>query len=190
MDKSTGIYQFKISLKGIRPPIWRRVLVPSKLRLSDFHQVIQTVFGWTNSHLHQFAIAGQVFGPPDDFDQRILDEARVTIAEVLDVGVTRCSYTYDFGDDWEHDIVVEKIISSNSGSERPLCIEGRRHRPPEDCGGPPGYAAFLRAIGNPRHPKHKAMREWVGGSFDAEAFDVGTVNRNLSALRILRSWVQ
>ena len=190
MGRANEVYQFKISLMRIRPAIWRRFLVPGTLRLSDLHHVIQTVFGWTDSHLHRFVIAGQCFGPPDELDRRILDETKVTISEVLAPEVVRFSYAYDFGDDWEHDVLAEKIIASNSGGERPLCLEGKRHRPPEDCGGPRGYAEFLRVIGNPRHPKHKAMHEWVGGSFDAEAFDLATVNRALAALRTLRTWVQ
>jgi hypothetical protein len=186
MRETTGgrIYQAKITLKGIRPPIWRRVLVPGNLRLADLHSVIQTVFGWTDSHLHQFEIAGRRFGAPGDFDQEILDEAQVTIWEALGTGVKRLSYIYDFGDDWGHEIAVEKVIGGDSGRERPLCLGGRRHRPPEDCGGPPGYAEFLRAIRDPRHPEHEAMLEWVGGDFDPEALDVAAVNRALAGLRV------
>jgi hypothetical protein len=174
---------------GIRPPIWRRVLVASNLRLAGLHQVIQTVFDWTDSHLHQFEIAGRRLGVPGDFDQEILDEAQLTISEALGNGVKRFSYIYDFGDDWGHEIVVEKVIRGNSGGERPVCLGGRRHRPPEDCGGPPGYAEFLDAIRDPRHPEHKAMLDWVGGDFDPEAFDVATVNRGLLQLRFARGWV-
>jgi hypothetical protein len=184
------IYQAKITLKGFRPPIWRRVLVPGAMRLSDLHQVIQAVYGWTDSHLHQFVIDRASYGQPDDFDQAVLDEAQVTISEALGTGIKRFSYIYDFGDDWEHDVVVEKIIGGNSGRERPLCLAGRRHRPPEDCGGPPGYAHFLRAIHDPRHPEHEAMRESVGGAFDPEAFDIAAVNRAIAALRLARAWVQ
>jgi hypothetical protein len=181
------IYQAKITLKGIRRPIWRRVQAPGTIRLADLHRVIQTVFGWTDSHLHQFEIAGRRFGVPGDFDEEILDEAQVTISEALGTGIKRFSYIYDFGDDWEHDVVVEKIIGGNSGRERPLCLAGRRHRPPEDCGGPPGYAHFLRAIHDPRHPEHEAMRESVGGAFDPEAFDIAAVNRALVGLRLARA---
>lgn len=185
-----GVFQLKVTLRGIRPPIWRRVHVPGKLRLGDLHHVIQTVFGWTDSHLHQFETAARRFGAPRDFDQEILDEAQVTISEALGTAVKRFAYIYDFGDNWEHEVVVEKVIGGDSGRERPLCLAGRRHRPPEDCGGPPGYAAFLDAISNPRHPEHEAMREWVGGDFDPEAFDIAAVNRALAGLRVARAWVQ
>jgi hypothetical protein len=119
--KALDQYQMKITLKGIRPPIWRRVQVPGAIRLGSLHRVIQMVF----------------------------------------------TYTYDFGDDWEHEIVVEKIVAGDSGSERPLCLGGKRHRPPEDCGGPWGYREFLKAIGDPRHEEHDAMLDWVGGDFDS-----------------------
>jgi hypothetical protein len=152
--------------------------------------VIQTVFGWTDSHLHQFTIAGRRFGQPDDFDENVLDEAEVTISEALNAGVKRFSYTYDFGDDWEHEVVVEKDLGGDSGRERPLCLAGKRHRPPEDCGGPHGYHDFLDAINNPRHAEHRAMLEWTGGEFDPEAFDLAGVNRKLARLPLARKWVQ
>jgi hypothetical protein len=180
----------RISIRDIRPPIWRRVLVPGSLRLSDLHHLIQTVFGWTDSHLHQFTIAGRRFGQPDDFDENVLDEAEVTISEALNASVKRFSYTYDFGDDWEHEVVVEKDLGGDSGRERPLCLAGKRHRPPEDCGGPHGYHDFLDAIRNPRHAEHRAMLEWIGGEFDPEAFDLAGVNRELARLPLARKWVQ
>ena len=103
----------------------RRLLIPGVLRLSDLHQAIQTAFGWTDSHQHQFEIAGQRFGQPDDFDERFLDEAEVTISHAVGRSVKRFSYMYDFGDDWEHEILVEKVIGGDSGPQRPLCTGGR-----------------------------------------------------------------
>jgi hypothetical protein len=89
-----------------------------------------------------------------------------------------------------HDVAVEKIIAGNSGSERPLCLGGKRHRPPEDCGGMPGYREFIRAIRDPRHEEHESMLEWVGGRFDPEGFDLAAVNRGLVALSLARQRVQ
>jgi Plasmid pRiA4b ORF-3-like protein len=172
----------KITLRGIRPPIWRRVQVPGSLPLAALHDVIQTVFGWTDTHLHQFVIAGETYGRPDDFDEALVDETAVTLGQAAGTRTKRFAYVYDFGDNWEHEVVVEKIVAGNSGSERPLCLGGRRHRPPEDCGGPPGYQNFLEAIRDPGHEEHEAMLEWVGGSFDAEAFDLAMVNRALAAV--------
>ena len=184
------IYQMTVALKGIRPPIWRRVQVPGTLSLAAFHDVIQTVFGWTDTHLHQFVIAGRTYGQPDDFDEAVEDESGVSLAEALGVRTKRFLYVYDFGDNWEHEVAVEKIVAGNSGSERPLCLGGRRHRPPEDCGGPPGYQNFLVAIRSPAHEEHDAMLEWVGGSFDPAAFDIAAVNRALIALPVTRRAVQ
>jgi hypothetical protein len=185
-----GVLQLKISLMGIRPPIWRRLLIPGALQLSDLHQVIQTAFGWTDSHLHQFEIAGQRFGQPDDFDEKFLDEAEVTVSQAVGRSVKRFSYMYDFGDDWGHEIVVERVIGGDAGSERPFCIGGRRHRPPEDCGGASGYAEFLEAIRDSRHPQHAALRKWAGGAFDPEEFDVAAVNRALAEVLVRHAWVQ
>ena len=173
-------YQMKITLKGVRPPIWRRVQVLGTIRLAEFHAVIQTVFGWTE---HQFCIGGVSYGRPDDFDEDVVDEAKLSLAQAVGQS-KRFTYTYDFGDNWEHEIVVEKILVGDSGSERPLCLAsgtGRRR------GGPWGYREFLKAIGDPRHAEHDAMLDWVGGEFDAEAFDAAAVNRALAAL-IARRW--
>jgi hypothetical protein len=184
------IYQMTVTLKGIRPPIWRRVQAPGTLSLAVFHGVIQTVFGWTDTHLHQFVIAGRTYGQPDDFDQALDDESAVSLARAAGTRTRRFLYIYDFGDNWEHEVAVEKIVAGNSGGERPLCLGGRRHRPPEDCGGPPGYQNFLEAIRSPAHEEHDAMLESVGGSFDAEAFDIAAVNRALIALPVTRRAVQ
>jgi hypothetical protein len=183
-------YQMTITLRGIRPPIWRRVQVPGTIRLAALHEVIQTVFGWTDSHLHQFVVAGRTYGQPDDFDEAVEDESGVTLAHAVGARTKRFLYVYDFGDNWESDVVVENIASGNSGSEGPLCLGGKRHRPPEDCGGPPGYQNFLEAIRDPGHEEHEAMLEWVGGSFDAEAFDLTAVNRALIALSFGRGQAQ
>ena len=163
--------------------------MPGTLPLSDLHHVIQTVFGWTDSHLHLFTIAGRRFGQPDDFDENVLAEAEVTVAQALSAAVKRFSYSYDFGDDWEHEVVIEKTLGGDAGRERPLCLAGKRHRPPEDCGGPRGYHDLLDAIRNPRHREHQAMLEWIGGEFDPEAFDLAGVNRGLARLRLAPKWV-
>jgi hypothetical protein len=177
----------RITLKGVCPPIWRLVQVTGTLSLAGFHEVIQKAFGWTDSHLHQFHIAGELYGQPDNFDKAVGDEAAVTLAQAVGARTKRFLYVYDFGDNWEHEVVIEKIMAGNSGSAGPLCLGGLRHGPPEDCGGPPGYRDFLEAIGNPGHEEHEALLEWVGGSFDPEAFDLVAVNRALAALSA-RQW--
>ena len=175
-------YQLHISLRGIRPPVWRRVQVPGTFTLEKLHDVIQTVFGWTDTHLHKFYIGQAEYGEPAAFDQDVLNEAKATLAQALGAGAERFTYVYDFGDDWVHDVVVEKVFSGNSSSEKSVCLSGKRQRPPEDCGGVRGYRAFLKAIRDPGHEEHEAMLEWVGGSFDPEAFDLAAVNRALAGL--------
>ena len=127
------------------------------------------------------SVDGTAYGKPTDFDDDVLNEAKTTPARTR---VERFTYVYDFGDDWVHDITVEKVISGNS--EDPVCLGGRRHRPPEDCGGVSGYREFLKAIRDPRHPEHEAMLEWVGGSFEPEAFNLALVNRKLSGRSLRR----
>jgi hypothetical protein len=95
----------------------------------------------------------------------------------------KCLYEYDFGDSWEHEVLVEKILPREQGKRYPVCLTGKRACPPEDCGGIWGYAEFLEAINDPQHPEHEEMREWVGGEFDAEAFDPDEVNRELQRLK-------
>ncbi|MBI1788907.1 MAG: plasmid pRiA4b ORF-3 family protein [Acidobacteria bacterium] len=183
-SRGTGqwVYVLKIVLRGVRPPVWRRVQAPGSVRLSMLHEVIQTLFGWTDTHLHLFQIGTTSFGQPDDFDEVVTGEDGITLAQALGKRVRRFSYVYDFGNHWVHDIDVEKVLT-DSGGERLLCLAGRRHRPPEDCGGPRGYAEFLAAWRNPRHPEH--VRERPGGSFDPEEFDIAAVTRSLARLTVI-----
>ena len=188
------VYQLKITLKGIRPPIWRRLQVPGATTLAALHQVLQAVFGWTDSHLHQFIVDETYYGEPEHYedydDIETVDEKKAILGGVVHREKQRFLYVYDFGDNWEHEIVVEKIIVGNSGSDRPLCLGGKRQGPPEDCGGTMGYQEFLEAIRDPDHEEHEAMLEWVGGSFDPKEFDLATVNPALAWLSLRRSWVQ
>jgi pRiA4b ORF-3-like protein len=179
---SGRVYQLHIAIRGIRPPVWRRLQVPGSFTLAKVHETIQTVFGWTDTHLHKFYVDGGAYGKPTDFDEDVLNEAKTTLAQPLGTRVERFTYVYDFGDDWVHDVAVEKVFSGNSGSDGPVCLAGKRHRPPEDCGGARAYREFLTAIRNPEHEEHEAMLEWVGGRFDPEAFDLAAVNRALAGV--------
>ncbi len=173
-------YRLHISLRGTQPLVWRRVQVPGIFTLGKLHDVIQTLFGWTDTHLHKFSIGKEEYGESADFDEDVSPEAKICLAEAAGMRVKRFTYVYDFADDWVHDIVVEKVFSGNSGSETLICLAGKRHRPPEDCGGVLGYREFLETIRDPTHEEHEAMLEWVGGSFDPEAFDLAAVNRALA----------
>ncbi|MBK1632233.1 hypothetical protein CKO31_16100 [Thiohalocapsa halophila] len=180
------IYQLKITLRGAKPPIWRRVLVPSDLALDVLHEVIQIAMGWTDSHLHHFLANGRVYGIPDDkfgFEFDLKDEAEVKLMDLLRKEKDSMRYDYDFGDGWEHQILVEKVLPFDETQTLPLCIKGKRACPPEDCGGIWGYAQLLRTLADPSDPEHQDMLEWVGGQIDPEAFDLDDTNEALSALR-------
>lgn len=190
---ATTIYRLKITLKNTKPPIWRRLLVSADSTLGELNCVFQAAMGWTNSHLHQFTIDGMRYSDPqfglDDYGSPVVDEFSVTLRDAApDVG-KRFLFEYDFGDGWEHDVVVEKIVPAEPGQSYPFCVAGKRACPPEDCGGVWGYAELLEAIADPEHDQHEELLEWVGGEFDPEAFEVEELNRGLiSDLNLLASW--
>jgi Plasmid pRiA4b ORF-3-like protein len=178
------LYQLKITLKDVRPPIWRRVQVSSGITLGKLHRIIQDVMGWTNSHLHSFLIQGVEYGQPmPEYDFEVRNEQRTKLSQVVTGEKFKFLYTYDMGDSWEHEILVEKVLPVEAKVRYPVCLTGKRACPPEDCGGVCGYSEFLSAIRQPEHPEHEAMLEWVGGEFDSESFDLDAVNRLLRQIR-------
>ena len=179
-SKDAGVvYQLKITLRDIKPPVWRRVQTKD-CSLAKLHAIIQTCMGWDGYHLHAFEIGDEQYGEPDpDGMMETEDERKVKLSQVVDGGIKKFRYTYDFGDNWEHDIQVEKTLHSEPGVRYPHCTDGKRASPPEDCGGPWGYGDFLEAIQNPSHPEHADMTEWIGGEFDPEKFDIEAVNEKL-----------
>jgi hypothetical protein len=174
------IYQLKVSLMDSKPPIWRRLQVPADITLDRLHRVIQVAMGWTDTHLHQFVAGDTTYGVPHpDYDFGVVDERRVKLSRVARGEKARLRYDYDFGDDWRHQLLVEKVLPAEPGVRYPRCLAGKRHCPPEDCGGVWGYADFVEAVRDPGHPDHQEMLEWAGGEFDPEAFDVEETNRAL-----------
>ena len=176
-----SIYQIKVTLNGSKPPIWRRILVADATTLSKLHTILQTVMGWTDSHLHHFIIDDEFYGEPDDEfgDMETKNEKHYHLNQFVDRKGFKFIYEYDFGDSWEHTILVEAILPIEENALYPCCIEGKRACPPEDVGGVWGYDDFLKAISNPKHPEHNRMLEWVGGDFDPEQFDLYEVNERL-----------
>ncbi|MHB8189102.1 MAG: plasmid pRiA4b ORF-3 family protein [Ferrimicrobium sp.] len=173
-----SIHQLKVSLRDIRPPIWRRIQVPSDISLGELHHVLQAAMGWDGGHLHMFSIAGKTYSDDrveDPWGERQNDEDRTRLDKVAPLGA-RLRYDYDFGDDWRHDIVVEKILDSEPAVAYPRCLTGRRACPPEDCGGPWRYAYLLAAIADTNGTEDEELLQWVGGDFDPEAFDPAAVN--------------
>ncbi len=182
MAKSSNptLLSLKVTLRGIRPPIWRRLLVLESLTLGQLHHVIQAAMGWGDGHLHAFEIGGDQYGDPAQTDFTA-SERRLTLAKVVAAGVQRFTYTYDFGDNWEHQLLIEKRRPTAEGVTVPTCIAGQRACPPEDCGGPWGYEHLLEALANPAHPEHEEQKEWIGDEFDPERFDIAAVNARLAA---------
>jgi len=177
------VYQMKVTLKGIKPPIWRRIQVASTTTLTQLHRVIQRVMGWEGSHLYQFVVGGVEYSDPNMLEEMEGEDARrVTLATLVRGEKDTFLYEYDFGDSWEHELLVEKVLPPEVGKRYPVCLTGKRACPPEDCGGIWGYAGFLEAIHDPQHPEHEEMVEWVGGEFDPDAFDLDEVNRELQRL--------
>lgn len=185
MPKTVGtgnIYQLKITLRGAQPPIWRRVAVPGAWALNKLHRVVQESFRWHDSHLHQFEVAGDYYGiPHPDDDVSVKDERKVALETLFPRAKATFMYLYDFGDSWEHEILIESITAGAAPSA--TCLAGKRAGPPEDVGGVWGYESFLEVIADPKHPEHDEMLDWVGGRFDPEMFDLDAINRRLKKIK-------
>lgn len=178
------VYQMKVQLKGVRPPIWRRFLVSNTATLEDFHYTIQIVMGWTNSHLHQFICGNSRYGMVDPefdiaWDDDLQNELDFKIKDILSNEGDSILYEYDFGDAWEHNVTLEKIVPFEKAQFLPFCIKGKRGCPPEDVGGEWGYKDFLEKWNDKNHPEYKELREWVGDYFDPEIFDQAETNEIL-----------
>lgn len=177
------VFQIQISLNGSKPRIWRRILIPADLLLSDFHKIIQTTMGWENAHLHQF-IKNRTFYTikleGDDFwgEMNNVDYKGMKVSDLLVAEKDKIIYEYDFGDGWEHVILLENI-QQKKGILYPVCIKGKMNCPPEDCGGIWGYFGMLEILENPKHPEHVGYKEWLGGDFDPEYFNLDEINERL-----------
>lgn len=154
--------------------------MPSNIPLKRLHEVLQAVMGWTNSHLHQFEAGGVLYGPANpEFGVQRESERRTPLDGLLKRPKDRMKYEYDFGDCWEHDVVLEAVLPAKPGGLYPLVEAGRRACPPEDVGGVHGYEHFLEALSDPAHPEHEELLEWIGGKFDPEAFTVHQANLDI-----------
>jgi len=167
--------------------VWRRILVPQTITLFKLHTVIQLAFGWTDTHLHEFTASdGQRYGTsdPDDHAAGEVASERVRLSTAL-AGARTLRYEYDFGDSWTHRIRVEKVLAPDPQLRLPRCVDGGGARPPEDCGGAPGYEDFLQAMSDLRHPEHASTARWLGHeSWDANACEVADINDGLADIRL------
>lgn len=180
-QKLPTIYQLKVTLNGSKPPIWRRLQVSSAIDLPELHDILQIAMGWTDSHLHMFVVGNRQYGIPDpDFEDEAVSEQGIRVDTLLKKEKDVLIYEYDFGDGWEHKVVLEKIVDDTAGVSVPRCIAGRRGCPPEDVGGIWGYEEFLTAYIDKTHPEHDEYVEWAGEYFDPERFDPLEVNEILA----------
>ena len=169
------VYLLQIVLKRSKPKIWRRILVPSDVLLPDLHKIIQTTMGWTNSHLHQFEKNETYYQERTDDEefwneQEDVDYKDTKTSDLLKKEKEKVIYEYDFGDGWEHDIKLEKILPCDDKSEYPVCLEGKMNCPPEDCAGIGRYYRLLEILKDPEHEEYETYVEWLGSAFDPENF--------------------
>jgi hypothetical protein len=183
------VHQLKITLRSVKPPVWRRIVVRSDKTLGELAPILEAAMGWLGGHLHVFDVDGTWYGTPDpDWGRDDLDERKFRVRDVLPEVGSKLRWDYDFGDGWEHNVVVEEIIAAEPGVEYPICLAGRRACPPEDCGGPWGYADLLNALADPAHPDHEGMREWAPLNFDPARFDLEETTLAMRSPRPLEGW--
>ncbi len=186
------VFQFKIQIEQItKPPVWRRIKVSSDITFSEFHAIIQLAFGWTFSHLYLFSERGftsnfliQDIELTDDELGEVGDADKIRLKEIFKEEKQTYRYIYDFGDNWDHKITLEKILKEKI--DHPICVAGKGQCPPEDCGGVWGFAEMKEVVNDPNHPEYEEYREWLGleedDIWDFEEFDLEEVNEMMRGM--------
>ena len=185
------IYQLKVTLLDTNPLIWRRIRVPAGIILRRLSEVVKTAMGWGGGHLHEFRVRGDYYGPilPGNMDDSYptRSDTKVRLCQVLPQKGSSLIYTYDMGDNWQHRVYLERILPRDPKVRVPVCLDGARACPPEDCGSTSGYERLLTILGNPRHPEHKGMKRWLKDCgyepYDPEALDLTAVNDQMRSIR-------
>jgi hypothetical protein len=177
------IFQVKITINDSEPEIWRKILIPGNVRLPSLHRIIQIAFGWTNSHLHQFIKDDEYYTvryPNDDtwyeLDNIDYNKGKTCLSDLISAEKESIVYEYDFGDGWMHEIFIEKVLPADPSVKYPVCLEGQRSGPPEDCGGISGYEELLEVLKDPDHEEYEHYATWVGDYFKPEYFNMERVN--------------
>ncbi len=171
------IYQFKIALNDINPPIWRRALLDPTMTMEELHYVTQSLMGWESEHLYYFSSGKRrIVDPEDEGDADDEFSSDILIGQAFRKPGDKWTYLYDPEDKWEHEIVLEQVVDLEPGIEYPVCVEGELACPPEACGGVLGYQNLLAVLKNPKDPEYKELIEWLGQEFDPKAFDKDKVN--------------
>jgi pRiA4b ORF-3-like protein len=189
------IIQLKITIRDSKPAIWRRVEVDGDNTFYQLHEIIQALFGWFDDHLKEFEIGRKriiindgmmdenEYDEANGFD--VFDSSEIKLKDFLKTINQKLTYTYDFGDNWEHIIVVEKFLTKELGKNYPLCTKGKGRGPEEDCGGVWGYEELCEILSDKNHPEHEERMEWMGleeGEFDPEYFNLEELNDDLRGL--------
>jgi len=182
-QRRRAVYQIKVTVHDVEPPIWRRIQIWEDATLTQLHRVLQVALGWEDCHLHEFIIERRAYGfpdPEDDFfcDRKAIDERRERLRNVVPRVGTRFAYHYDFGDSWWHDLLLESIVLPEPQAQYPRCLAGERRAPPENVGGPSGYARFLEAISHPERGEQEDSLQWQG-PFDPASFSLDAINERL-----------
>ena len=178
-----SVFRLRIQLRDVNPVVWRRILVPGSIRMAKLSPILLAAMGWNNSHLHAFLIGDKRIGMCfDDYPEGEIDEKGVTVLQALREE-RRFVFEYDFGDSWEHDVVVEDLTWSYFGLKFAVCLDGENACPPDDVGGTYGYTEFLEAVTDPEHEEHDRMLEWADGPFDPTEFDLANANALMQKVR-------
>lgn len=179
------IYQFRVDIKGAKPPIWRRVQVEKKIVFGEFHFILQNIFNWEGYHMHQFFIddktiitdtEGEYYEP---IYENEIEESEVKLSEFFKKEGDKMIYNYDFGDDWDHEVKLEKILDRESKKNYPYLVTGKRIAPIEDCGGIWSWENICEAMRNKNHPERKEILEYIN-EFDPSDFtkeDIDEINK-------------
>jgi len=174
-------FQLYVELDDVMPTVWRRLLVPTSVRLSKLADVLLNAMGWNNSHLHCFNVGGSRYGMvEDEYPEGEIDETSVTVRQALR-GSKRFEFEYDFGDGWSHTVTIEQELSSPLGLKAAVCLGGENACPPDDCGGPGGFAKMLEALADTTNDEHESYQEWIG-EFDPTDFDLVATNALLQKI--------
>lgn len=178
-----SVFRLRVQLRDVDPVVWRRLLVPGAVRMAKLADMLLAGMGWQNSHLHAFRVGDRRYGMCfDEYPEGEIDEKQVTVLQALR-DERRFTFDYDFGDSWEHEVVIEELTWSYFGLKVAVCVDGQNACPPEDVGGTWGYSEFLAAIADPAHEEHDSFLEWAGGSFDPARFDLAEANALLQKVR-------
>lgn len=169
------IVRIRIELEGTDPLVWRSVDVPLSSSLMALHDIIQVTMRWQETHMFEFIEGERIYGEPfpndSEWDRKVLNAKNIRLKSLVERGVDRFLYVYDFGDNWRHHVLIEGVRQGDADTDYPAFVGGAHRAPPEDVGGTTGFEEFLEAVQDPHHEEHDRMLEWCGGSFDPEDID-------------------